>query len=319
MSQLVAPLVASLLLSLGATAHAAEERSPRIFGGEPASVGEYPSLGLIKVVASDSQFAICTGALISPRLVLTAAHCISEKSLGLKGVAGKTTVAFDRMNVFDNSQGFAVQAKAVHVHPKYKGIESGHDIGLIELERDVNDREPMPYNADGARPTAETLLDLVGFGATDPVDRGGAGFANKIAGRAIMPCSDIGIDLPFDMNALICFDQRDEKGLCVGDSGGPVLATLDGMTTVVAVNSLIIDPFATAATPPTCNQFALSTRVTSELDFIEDGLAGEFPSSGGGGDGCGCRAAGTTRMPSGALLLIGMMLGGVWLSRRRAA
>src|SRR2546429_7794199 len=64
--RLMANLIASLALLLSVAAHAI------VGGGAPSTEGVARSI--VTIVGSRGNF--CTGALIAPKLVLTAAHCV---------------------------------------------------------------------------------------------------------------------------------------------------------------------------------------------------------------------------------------------------
>ena len=66
LSRSIAGLIASLALLLSVPAHAI------VGGGAPSTEGVARSI--VTIVGSRGNF--CTGALIAPKLVLTAAHCV---------------------------------------------------------------------------------------------------------------------------------------------------------------------------------------------------------------------------------------------------
>src|SRR5512140_3625339 len=74
----------SLVLLLSAGSAVAGPAAP-IVGGTPTTAGEFPN-----VVAIEVGQGLCTGTLITPEWVLTAAHCVLPSEVGLSSQAQVT-------------------------------------------------------------------------------------------------------------------------------------------------------------------------------------------------------------------------------------
>jgi secreted trypsin-like serine protease len=178
----------------------------------------YPSVGTV----GDSTGGYCTGTLIAPRYVLTAAHCLVEGTVVLGNTQGRFTVG-----------GATIQTSQVIVHPNYSeatfGTDTANDIALLRLNQDVTSVTPSPIFR--SVPTVGTSLTMVGFGGGGNGTTGTDGsFGTKRVGTT-----------PIDRisSTLIhwSFDNNSESNTAPGDSGGPAFIDVGGTLFVAGVTS----------------------------------------------------------------------------------
>jgi len=146
------------------------QRQP-IIGGSTTHVGQFPS-----VVAVFIPGGLCTGTLITPTTVVTAAHCVDPAELGKTSaeiVAG-TTVILDRPSLFVQG-GRTIAAAEIFEHPTHPdftaaNIDFGHDdIALIRLAEPVTDRPTSPIDLTKENNKVGTKTTQVGYGINKAV------------------------------------------------------------------------------------------------------------------------------------------------------
>ncbi|MEJ5022736.1 autotransporter domain-containing protein [Ochrobactrum vermis] len=131
----------------------------------------YSNVGLISMPVDGG--GTCSGTLIAPRVMLTAAHCM----MGDKGqliASPQTTIEFspDAVNPTD---GFSFAAGVV-VHSGFDYFSLSNDVALVAMRYGYWDGTPVQLTAPGAAlPDIGTRLKFVGYGATgtgsNPPDR----------------------------------------------------------------------------------------------------------------------------------------------------
>ncbi len=225
--------------------------STRIVNGTQTS--DYPAVGLI----GESGDHFCTGTLIAPQYVLTAAHCAE----GVGNTSGTFTVG-----------GQSYQTERVYLHPNYNGnaigSDSANDIAIYKLSSLVVGITPMDIFR--GIPQVGQLLTLVGFGG------GGNGTTGTNGDFGIKRVGTTPIDEVSRTLISWNFDNNTEANTAPGDSGGPAFVTVGGIKYIAGVTSGGDSPDASIG------DHSFDTRVDAYAAWITS-IAG-VTGGGGGGD-----------------------------------
>ena len=216
--------------------------SGAVIDGTPDT--EHPYVGILVTVIDGDRVPVCSGFLVSSTLFVTAAHCIEDLGGTLPAY-----VSFD--------QTFGDSSPVVHgtAVPNPEFPSRGQDIAAVVLDRAVTGRGHATLPEEGLLEEIDrsAALTLVGYGANG-FKRGVPQFdlvRRKTDARLVK--------LERGKYAL---NLRMSKGICFGDSGGPVL--LGDSDVVVGINSFVNSSKCAG------NAYAFRTDTPEALDFLAD-------------------------------------------------
>ncbi|MFB7277410.1 S1 family serine peptidase [Streptomyces hydrogenans] len=251
-------LTAALLGVFLATAPVAPREAGAIVGGWEAAPGAYPYVAALVDVERHRQF--CGGALIGPRHVLTAAHCLT----GSYADTGRVAVLLgehDLRTAAESRHARVAQPARFTLHPGYDRRTQRDDLAVITLAEPVRPDAgvrpvPLPSSAESF---THTRLDAVGWGATsfgeDPSPVLRAVTLDTLSNAA---CALRGVDGLTPAQLCTWTPGRDT---CVYDSGGPLTHRAPGGRPILA--ALVSYGRGCATDTP-----AVNTRITAHLPWI---------------------------------------------------
>jgi hypothetical protein len=201
---------------------------PFVVGLGDASV-DFPSVGAVVYRNSQSDIVTgCTGTLIAPSAVLTAAHCIN-----LRDEDGKI---YRPVGVFFQHAGFHAIDPAVPPVPndRYRGSNFG-DLGIIFLADSISEIRPASINTK-ARLKPGSLGRIIGFGYHNlPGSLATPENRNVIIKKTgIKIWATVRTAGCANAPSIICWQYSSASGddnfgsTCSGDSGGPLFSQFDG-------------------------------------------------------------------------------------------
>jgi Trypsin len=217
--------LASLVLFVAAPASAI------VGGGVPSSEGVGRSV--VTIVGSRGNF--CSGALIAPKLVLTAAHCVQPGAVYklVETGADKQPHLLDVMNVAVHPA-FNMQAMTAH--------RATADVALLQLEISPSGKSAAVLGGPQIPPLTGGRFTIAGIGVTIRGE-GSSGGTIRVAG--LVATGQPGT-LQIRLVDPLTQGKRDGLGACTGDSGGPVFEDRQGGAVIIGVISWSTGPNGSA-------------------------------------------------------------------------
>jgi trypsin len=265
--------LAALSLATTPFASAATPPSPSVIGGTPVAQGGFPYAAYIYADTSGTTFQACTGTVIAPTLILTAAHCVYN------GVGGPLLAA----SAFSVQTGTVTRSTAtppvppnvisVRPDPYYNPLTFQNDAALLELNAPTTAPAiALATTASTALYVPGTVVSYAGWGETVDATPSSAPATLQSGTVSILPNATCQAAVAYHPSVTLCAGGPSYRpATCHGDSGGPLVATTaagpvqigivsysatscgvapDYFTRVLAVQSWIAATIANGPAPP---------------------------------------------------------------------
>ncbi|KAH8255629.1 hypothetical protein KR038_007640, partial [Drosophila bunnanda] len=192
----------------------------RIVGGRPVSIAKAP--WQVAILLHGFQF--CGGAIYSERIILTAAHCLVDRSAKELSVRAGSSLWI--------SGGQKVEVAKVIPHHKYKKVlgSDPYDIALLILQTPLTlgkDVKTIPLAKKTSEPGTEAFVS--GWGRRYPFSRG----SRYLQGVNVIIEDHLKCTLALaHKNKVVTKDNvcasAPGRDACQGDSGGPLVDIKNG-------------------------------------------------------------------------------------------
>lgn len=224
----------------------------KVFNGETCNQNaRTPVIALYPVAESGGQLieaGICTATLVTVDDFLTSAHCFVtpiRENPDLVGFVAK--VGNEVITVVD-----------LAIHPNYNGQPgSSYDVAMGTLQR-------LPNPAIGPVPLLVSQLTVVGQEAS------AFGYGTNNQGEVgTLKSAEFKID-GFELGNIIATQTSAGASICQGDSGGPLIQIVDGVSSLVGVNSFVFVRAEQCAASGSPISGFVDTQNSLILDFIAE-------------------------------------------------
>ena len=175
---------------------------------------------------------ICSGTLVDPRVLVTAANCLTEKVFYFAKVGANTLddeTPFVAATNWMNLPRFTAKSPISDIAVMHlAGEYTGSSIPAIAGEDDVSAiARTRPYMMYGwGSDQNKQAADLLRSATLTPQDAAAARYYGKYFNKNLMMAAGRGIPV-----------EKVYAGGCVGDAGAPLVATVNGVTKLIGITS----------------------------------------------------------------------------------
>jgi secreted trypsin-like serine protease len=247
---------------------------PKVVGGKPAQATEI--FGTVALWDNVYEGPICTGTLVAPTVIITAAHCVynfDENTWEPTDVvsASELGIVAGALDARTPPPGTLYQVATVTPHPSYgqfgpadeDGLGNEYDIAVLTLASPVTTLqhvEILPPDQVDATLLDGTSLVISGYGLTS---------------EQAMDMGELYVaETPYRKRSQWEFiaGAPGSPDTCNGDSGGPAYARVGDRMLLAGTTSR-----ATYTAYAMCGDGGIYTLVPAFLDFVVQSAGGAYP------------------------------------------
>ncbi|GFQ68805.1 serine protease 33 [Trichonephila clavata] len=240
-----------------------EELNPKIINGRPAKDGEFPWMVALHY---NARF-VCSSFLISPTIVMTAAHCVKFEN----GVAPASAFYGIVGNNLREGPDTRIEFSEVAAHPDY-GTGEEYDIAVLRTSSPVQMGEKIQSIClpDSNQQLNIEQIQAMGWGATSNAAREAPKelMTTELSIPSMRSCRRFyalsGITIT---ERHLCVNSNRRTGVCFGDSGSPAVFEDSASGKPVAVGVASFISFLRCGPPLIPSVY---TRTSSYIDWLRE-------------------------------------------------